>query len=165
MDIFVTSVTLWRLAIRNMSMKNETKNRLLRALALRGHTYFSGPGMRIFFILQIILQLYLLEPVFIYYFKGVPPETSLEVITGTWRTEGQLGSNSNGLTAPKYFVDTEQGSREVHCGFPVQRRPCSIFGIASPPLGIQVSVKYDNYFEYCRLTQLICQQYGGNKFI
>ncbi|MRR52635.1 MAG: hypothetical protein EG825_17320 [Rhodocyclaceae bacterium] len=124
-----------------------TNRRLLRALALRGHPKISSLGTWLFLLPQLILNLYLLGPVFVYYTQGVPPKENLEVITGVTRTEGKLGSNSNGLIAPHYVIDTESGPREVHCGFPMQRRLCD-WGIFSPEFWDkkQVRVYYDDYF-------------------
>jgi hypothetical protein len=95
---------------------------------------------------QLFVYLYLLAPVFVYFIQGVPPKESLEVITGVWREEGKLGANRNGLVAPKYFIDTEQGPREVHCGFPMQRRLCNLYFRVSPDSGHRISVRYDSYF-------------------
>lgn len=120
--------------------------RLLRALCLLGHPKIKPWVFWSFFIPQLLIYLYLLGPVFVYYTKGVPSKESLEVITGTWRVEGQLSSNSNGLVAPRYFVDTESGARQVHCGFPMQKRRCGIsFGPSIRP-SQKVKIYYDRYF-------------------
>jgi hypothetical protein len=139
-----------------MNMKSETtkiptqqsgKKRLLRAMLCLGHPKFKPWMCWVFFIPQLILYLYWLGPVFVYYFEGVPPEASLETITGVWREEGKMDANEDGLTAPRYFVDTKSGPREVHCGFPVQQRFCGIWGggeVLRP--GDKVRVHYDSYF-------------------
>lgn len=121
------------------------KWRLLRALCLMGNPKIKPLACWLFFIPQFVIYLYLLGPVFVYYTKGVPPKESLEVISGTWREEGKLGSNRNGLIAPRYFVDTASGPRKVHCGFPMQKRFC---GDSNHPLlsGMTVRIYYDDYF-------------------
>jgi hypothetical protein len=139
-----------------MNMKSETtkiptqqsgKKRLLRAMLCLGHPKFKPWMCWVFFIPQLILYLYWLGPVFVYYFEGVPPEASLETITGVWREQGKGGVDSRGRLAPRYFVDTDAGPREVHCGFPVQRQFC---GDSTGPKflepGARVRVHYDPYF-------------------
>lgn len=120
--------------------------RLLQALLLKGHPKINSTSCWIFFAVFFAFNLYMLGPVFVYYFKGVPPKESLEAITGIWRVEGEVGANRNGLIAPRYFVDTSAGPRQVHCGFPMQKRFCGLFSGPRMTPGKTVTVYYDNYF-------------------
>ncbi len=128
-----------------LASRQSTARRLLRAIFCLGHPKLKPWMCLVFFVPQLILYLYWLGPVFVYYVKGVPPETSLEAITGIWRAEG--GHHAFGY-APRYFVDTQSGSREVHCGFPMQRALCGDVILLGPRLwvGKRVTVHYDPYF-------------------
>jgi hypothetical protein len=121
-------------------------HRLLRSVALIGHPKMPTRAMWFFFIPQLLVYLYLLGPVFVYFTQGVPPREALEVISGVWRQEGGRGYTRNSIVAPKYFIDTEQGPREMHCGFTIQRRECNIYYRSPPPSGHRVTVHYDRYF-------------------
>lgn len=126
--------------------KPTTWQKISAALLLQGHPKVRPLACWLFFIPQLLFNLYMLGPVFVYYTQGVPLQESLETITGIWREEGNLGSNSNGLVAPRYFVDTEKGAREVHCGFPMQKRLCGQMFGARFWIGKKVVVHYDSYF-------------------
>ena len=128
-------------------MKNIPKKwSLLRALALTGHPRIKTPIAWLFIVPQLALYLYLLGPVFVYYTQGVPPEESLEVIVGTWRVAGTMGSGRNRLYPPPYVIDTETGPRDVHCGFWTQKVFCGSFGLPRLASGDKVRVHYDPYF-------------------
>jgi hypothetical protein len=123
--------------------QTSSRRRLLRAMLCLGHPKLKPWMCWVFFIPQLILYLYWLGPVFVYYVKGVPPEASLQTITGVWGEKG--GMQVDGF-APRYFVDTTSGPREVHCGFPGQGVLCGDAFTPRPQRGKRVTVHYDSYF-------------------
>ena len=122
------------------------KWRFLRALALTGHPRIRARAAWLFIIPQFALYLYLLGPVFVYYTRGVPPEESLEVITGTWRIAGKLSAGRNRLYPPRYVIDTETGPRDIHCGLWTQKSFCGQFFLPRLATGDKVWVRFDPYF-------------------
>ncbi len=128
-----------------------TVRRLLRSLCLIGDPKFRAWLAWLALLPQLAWCFYYLMPVFMYYAVGVPPKEALEEITGVWREEGKLTSTHSQLIAPKYFLDTETGSRQVHCGFPTQHRLCH------PPwcdIGARCTVLYDSYFGILAYEQI-----------
>lgn len=57
-----------------------------------------------------------------------------------------MGANWQGEVAPHYFVDTVTGPREVHCGFPMQRRSCDTWSGPTVWPGKRIRVYSDDYF-------------------
>lgn len=139
-------VVLQDIPPKNEGVAQPKLRRFLRALFLTGHPKIKSWACWMFFLPQLVLYLYLLGPVFVYFTQGVPSKESLEVITGVWRQEGKIGANRNGLVAPKYFIDTDQGRKEVHCGFPMQRLPCDTWSGPTFWPDKRVTVFYDSYF-------------------
>ena len=120
--------------------------RLLQALALKGHPNIKPLLCWAILIPLAILYSYLLSPLFTYYMIGVPPKATLEVLDGTWRQEGEVGSGKNRLLAPLYFIDGEFGSRRVHCGFKTQLTLCGFPFAPRLTTGDKVRVYFNRSF-------------------
>ena len=64
------------------------------------------------------------SPYFMVYVVGMPAPGTAPRYTGTIRVEGDFQFTKNGTKPPKYFIKTNSGETEFHCGYLSYRQIC-----------------------------------------
>ena len=87
------------------------------------------------------------SPYFMYHFVGAPEPGTAPRYVGTLRVEGELQRTRTGWKPPRYFIRTNQGDKEIHCGYRPYPRECwrfYDFHKRFPEMNYQVG--YDGYW-------------------
>jgi hypothetical protein len=98
-------------------------HRLLNALLLKGLWKFK-PIHVVVFWLFMAYQGWMASPYFMYYVVGAPEPGTAQRYVGTLRVEGELQRSKTGWIPPRYFIRTNQGEKEIHCGYRPYLREC-----------------------------------------
>ncbi|OYT88666.1 MAG: hypothetical protein CFE43_21315 [Burkholderiales bacterium PBB3] len=114
--------------------------KLANALLLRGLWKFKPIHVVMFWIF-LIYQGWMGSPYFMYHVVGAPEPGTAPRYTGTIRVEGELRRTSGGWTPPKYFINTDKGEVEFHCGYLPRTLQCvfsNALGLAPDPKDVYV---------------------------
>lgn len=101
-------------------------SRLLRAITLHGFWKFRWyHGVLIW--LMLAAYAWGASPYFMAYVVGMPEPGTAPRYTGTVRMQGELQATKSGWKPPKYFIKTDKGEVEFHCGYKPQQAECGRF--------------------------------------
>jgi hypothetical protein len=94
------------------------------------------------------------SPYFMLYIVGPPEPGTAPRFVGTLREEGTLVRTRNGWIPPRYFIATNAGEIEVHCGYRPIRTECHGFSQEVRKDLIPIQVGHDNYWgiDYIKST-------------
>jgi hypothetical protein len=98
--------------------------RLFGALLLKGLWKFK-PIHVIAFWCFMAYQGWMASPYFMYYVVGAPEPGTAPRYVGTLRIEGETTRGKSGLIPPRYYLDTEKGEIELHCGYRPRKFTCT----------------------------------------
>lgn len=148
------------------SKESNKKTRFIRAISL--HRYWKFRWYH-FALVWLTLAAYGwgASPYFMVYAIGSPEPGTAPRYTGTIRMEGELQRTRNGWKPPKYFIRTDKGEVEFHCGYLPSRRECWLYGVLAgkPDSGDVYEIGYDRYWgvDYIKYPDKIATKLDLNK--
>jgi hypothetical protein len=86
------------------------------------------------------------SPYFMLYIVGPPEPGTAPRFVGTLREEGTLVRTRNGWIPPRYFIATNAGEIEVHCGYRPIRTECHGFSQEVRKGLVPIQVGQDDYW-------------------
>jgi hypothetical protein len=140
------------------------QHRLLSALLLHGLWKFKPIHVLVFWVF-LAYQGWLGSPYFMYHVVGAPEPGTAQRYVGTLRVQGELQRTKTGWIPPRYFIRTNQGEVEVHCGYRPYLRECSKFYDFHKIYPDMIySVGYDRYWgmDYIKYPDPIPLRYQAN---
>lgn len=141
-----------------------SKHRILNAVLLRGLWKFKP--IHVFALLVFLAyQGWLGSPYFMYYFVGAPEPGTAQRYVGTLRVEGELQRTKTGWIPPRYFIRTNQGEVEIHCGYKPYLRECWRFYDFHKHFSTMIyEIGYDRYWgiDYIRYPSDVSPKFQEN---
>jgi hypothetical protein len=147
-----------------------SKHRILSAVLLRGLWKLRWYHTMLLW-LSILAYAWSASPYFMVYVVGMPEPGTAPRYIGTIRVEGEFQFTRNGSKPPKYFIKTDKGETEFHCGYLPYRRLCSleVASISKPDPNEVYEIGYDPYWglDYIKYPKRLAKldDYGSTKAI
>lgn len=150
----------------NIKKSDNKTARLFRAITLHGFWKLRWYHTA---LLWLMLAAYAwgASPYFMVYVVGMPEPGTSPRYVGTVRVEGELQRTKTGWKPPKYFIKTDKGEVEFHCGYLPSRTECWLsFMLGVKPKSDDVYViGYNNYWglDYIKFPQWLSKinDYGA----
>ena len=88
------------------------------------------------------------SPYLMVYVVGMPEPGTAPRYTGTIRVEGKIQLSKNGFKPPTYFIQTNKGDVEFHCGYLPARSECLLSAVlgTQPIDGGLYEIGFDPYW-------------------
>lgn len=121
------------------------------ALLLRGLWKFKPIHVMVFWVF-LAYQGWMASPYFMYYVVGAPEPGTAPRYVGTLRIEGETTRGKSGSIPPRYFLDTDKGELEFHCGYKPRKLDCVVplgghtLNYPSRFIGQKVEIGYDHFW-------------------
>jgi hypothetical protein len=100
-----------------------SKHRILSAVLLHGLWKLRWYHTMLLW-LSVLAYAWSASPYFMVYVVGMPEPGTAPRYIGTIRVEGEFQFTRNGSKPPKYFIKTDKGETEFHCGYLPYRQIC-----------------------------------------